>query len=320
MEPFLELTMMSIAMFLGCYISGRLPLWIQGREGKSQELMSVFGAGLLVGTAFTVIIPEGIRTLYISCLEEDMVSSKTPSAAAARKELEPVNEVVAAPAHEHQHHRDNEMIVALSLLLGFLFMLFVDMLSTSSHFHSPRGDLDSNPSSGVLLMQSSNKTRRVCTATLGLVVHAAADGIALGAAVASHHSDVEFIVFFAIMLHKAPTAFGLTSYLVKEGNDLRRINKLLLVFSFAAPVGAFITYTLVTMLGSPSMSDSANTSIAMLFSAGTFLYVATVHILPDITNSSTADPDAPKHVTCKQFIFLIIGAFVPLLFSLGHHH
>ena len=40
------------------------------------------------------------------------------------------------------------------------------------------------------------------TATLGLVVHAAADGIALGAAATTNQTDVEMIVFLAIMLHK----------------------------------------------------------------------------------------------------------------------
>jgi len=35
-----------------------------------------------------------------------------------------------------------------------------------------------------------------------LVVHAAADGIALGAAATTNQMDVELIVFLAIMLHK----------------------------------------------------------------------------------------------------------------------
>ena len=40
------------------------------------------------------------------------------------------------------------------------------------------------------------------TATIGLVVHAAADGIALGAAASTDRNDLQFIVFLAIMLHK----------------------------------------------------------------------------------------------------------------------
>lgn len=40
------------------------------------------------------------------------------------------------------------------------------------------------------------------TATLGLVVHAAVDGVALGAAATTQHTEVEIIIFIAIMLHK----------------------------------------------------------------------------------------------------------------------
>ena len=44
--------------------------------------------------------------------------------------------------------------------------------------------------------------RKSITATLGLVVHAAADGVALGAAATTSQTHVEMIVFIAIMLHK----------------------------------------------------------------------------------------------------------------------
>jgi len=80
------------------------------------------------------------------------------------------------------------------------------------------------------------------TATLGLVVHAAADGIALGAAAASTQTEVEMIVFIAIMLHKAPAAFGLVTILLHHGLDKKRIRRHLLVFSMAAPLGALLTF------------------------------------------------------------------------------
>ena len=58
---------------------------------------------------------------------------------------------------------------------------------------------------------SSTRNKTSITATLGLVVHAAADGIALGASATTQHLQMEMIVFFAIMLHKVfdkyPSAF-----------------------------------------------------------------------------------------------------------------
>ena len=50
--------------------------------------------------------------------------------------------------------------------------------------------------------RSSGRGSVSWTATLGLVVHAAADGILLGAAATTNQTDVEMIVFLAIMLHK----------------------------------------------------------------------------------------------------------------------
>lgn len=46
-----------------------------------------------------------------------------------------------------------------------------------------------------------------------------ADGVALGAAATTSHADVELIVFLAIMLHKAPAAFGLVTFLMHAGMD-----------------------------------------------------------------------------------------------------
>lgn len=54
----------------------------------------------------------------------------------------------------------------------------------------------------------ANIPKRTFTATLGLLVHAAADGIALGAAATTSHSEVEMIVFVAIMLHKVRLRHG----------------------------------------------------------------------------------------------------------------
>ncbi len=74
------------------------------------------------------------------------------------------------------------------------------------------------------------------------MVHAAADGVALGAAGATSHQDVEMIVFLAIMLHKAPAAFGLVTFLLHEGIERQRIRRHLAIFSASAPLFTLITY------------------------------------------------------------------------------
>ena len=69
------------------------------------------------------------------------------------------------------------------------------------------------------------------------------------------------------------------------------------------------------------------TGIAMLFSAGTFLYVATVHVLPQTTNSShsstvvtDSDGSAHDHQKKSDLLPLVIGIISPLILTATHHH
>lgn len=59
------LILLVVVMLIGSYLSGSIPLVVTLSEEKL-KVLTVFGAGLLVGTALTVIIPEGIRALYSS--------------------------------------------------------------------------------------------------------------------------------------------------------------------------------------------------------------------------------------------------------------
>ena len=67
----------------------------------------------------------------------------------------------------------------------------------------------------------------------------------------------------------------------------------------------------------------------MLFSAGTFLYVATVHILPELQSMGTVKSVAADGTitvreqngfTKLELLFMVVGSLLPLLLSLGHHH
>ncbi|KAM3955189.1 zinc transporter ZIP9-like [Aphomia sociella] len=240
------LILLAIVMLIGSYVAGSIPLNVTMSEDKLQKV-TVFGAGLLVGTALAVIIPEGVRALFSE--------RSLPTIVTKDYTAEP-------PGHDDDLHS----VIGVSLVLGFVFMLLVDQVSTRYN-------------------DSSNPVEKNVTATVGLVVHAAADGIALGAAATTSHADVELIVFLAIMLHKAPAAFGLVTFLLHAGLERNRIRKHLLIFSCSAPLLALLTYFGIGNESKQTLSDFNATGIAMLFSAGTFLYVATVHVLPELTHS-----------------------------------
>lgn len=71
-------------------------------------MTTVLGAGLLVGTALTVIIPEGVRSLTLDS-----------------HEVKPTNVDLKT---EDVHSEDPFSVIGISLVLGFVFMLLVDQV------------------------------------------------------------------------------------------------------------------------------------------------------------------------------------------------
>ena len=121
----------------------------------------------------------------------------------------------------------------------------------------------------------------------------------------------------------------MVTYLLHEGLDRARVRKHLLVFSLAAPSAAIATFLLLlSSAGTGGPDTIAATGLAMLFSAGTFLYVATVHVLPEVTSggghshgSASGDKTQPQGGFSKsELVMLILGAVAPLFLSVGHHH
>lgn len=196
------------------------------------------------------------------------------------------------PGHEDEEHADIPTLeIGLSMILGFILMFLIDRLpqhatdslqSAPQTQHISMDNLDGNRNStdeeqgflGYFSLREAPKVARSMATTIGLVIHAAADGIAMGASSASSSMKLGFIIFIAIMIHKAPAAFGLTSVLLRQGLSKRAARAHLIVFSLAAPAGALTTYLLVWLLGGGKMDESTGhwwTGMLLLFSGGTFL-------------------------------------------------
>jgi zinc transporter 9 len=226
----------------------------------------------------------------------DAAPSKTPTIPGEVHALNLDGGSDVGESHDHEHEDENRALhawIGISLISGFILMYLIDKLpafatppkSRRLPYHISLDNLggsglrrSSSPSrDGGLLDQDSNNhanhNPHTFAMTTGLVIHAAADGIALGAS--GSDSSLSFIIFLALLVHKAPAAFGLTSVLLKQGLSSRVAGRHLLVFSLAAPVGALLTFIIVHTLGSGFGSDEASnrwrTGVLLLFSAGTFL-------------------------------------------------
>ena len=189
---------------------------------------------------------------------------------------------------EEEHESSPHAWIGIALVSGFILMYLIDKLPEFASptkperqpYHISLDNLgsglrrNSSPirDGGLLDAGQSSRRGHSFATTTGLVIHAAADGIALGAS--SSDSGLSFIIFLAIMVHKAPASFGLTSILLKQGLSSRTARAHLLVFSLAAPVGALATFLFAQMMGSSSSDEAAaqwRTGMLLLFSGGTFL-------------------------------------------------
>ncbi|XP_044069238.1 zinc transporter ZIP9 [Siniperca chuatsi] len=303
MDGGLTITFISVAMFLGCFFLGFIPLLFRLSE-KSLQFVSILGAGLLCGTALAITIPEGVGLLEGSWRASS--SSDVPSGLNASEKNATSTEIgLKLPPR---------FFIGVALTFGFTLMFVVDQIGS---YYSMRGQTTRMPNSVGI------------TATLGLVIHSAADGFALGAAVATGQVTVQVIVFFAVILHKAPAAFGLVSFLMHAGLEKKYIQGHLLAFSAAAPIVAITTYFILHASGSLSENQLSATGVAMLFSAGTFLYVATVHVLPEVNSGRTGQPpsDFQQHTGAEahkqrrlgllESLTLILGVGLPMVLALG---
>lgn len=259
--------------------------------------------------------------------------------------------------HEEAHHA----WIGIALIAGFILMFLIDKVPQYSTTSKPQTHtrhisltnlgrrfnlttLDRQEEAENFIEPAQPAPQppmsRSSATTIGLVIHAAADGIALGASSSTSNTGLSFLIFFAIMVHKAPAAFGLTSVLLKQGLSKRMARTHLIMFSLAAPAGAFMTWVLVHLLGRTSSTSPQNstwwTGMLLLFSAGTFLYVA-MHSMQEITsaphhgthmngtaNGSIHETSAASGQEEKPSMgdlgAAVFGMILPLFLQVGHAH
>ena len=211
MDPLAWLLILSLGMFVGSLFFAYLPILVRLSE-KPLRIITVFGAGLLIGTALIVIVPEGIHMWYSSMLTEKMLAAATANA--------PTEHAHANTDHYHDMLPSNHWEIGASLSIGFAFMLFIDRLGQGAgHGHSHGGAAKPGDAAARREPQDAIELNR--SALLGLLVHAGADGVALGASMFSGREALEVLVFVAIMLHKAPAAFGMSTFLLHGGVPMK---------------------------------------------------------------------------------------------------
>lgn len=133
----------------------------------------------------------------------------------------------------------------------------------------------------------------------------------MGSAFLSSNATLTVMVAMAMIFHKAPMAFGLGSYLLGCQIPWATARRTIFVFSLTAPISTVVTYCLFSVV--PLLATPASVALAVLFSGGTFLHAATMHILPDILG-------VHAQWNIKTMGAVVVGSLLPVVLSWNHHH
>lgn len=209
-----------------------------------------FASGGLLGDAFLHLIPHSLQA-HIS---------------------EHPGEVHRVGSHDHGHshsHNDGLMSLGFCILSGiFTFFLVEKMVRIikGGHGHSHDQPTQEIQVSGYLNLAAD-------------FVHNFTDGLSIGASYLAGNS-IGLVTTVTILFHEVPHEIGDFAILIKSGVSRRKALWLQLVTALGALTGTLLS------LAAVEMNEAAN-SWVLPFTAGGFIYVGTVSVIPELLESSS---------------------------------
>ena len=189
------------------------------------------------------------------------------------------------------------LLIGGAVLAGFLAMLLLEALGFGHDIHEEHHDHEHEHGHDHV-----HHPAKANSVVIGLSVHALTDGVAIGSAVSTGSLVLTMSVFIAVLAHKVPAAFSVGVFSMHERQDRNKAVRDVALFSLATPITILLTAYLLGDI------DAHLLGLAILFAGGTFLYVATVDVLPDVHNPETG----------RQALFqVLIGAGLMVLLIWG---
>ena len=231
--------------------------------------------------------------------------------------IEEIEELISSHGHEEEAHGHEEeshddhvsggLLMGGAIMAGFLLMFVLEGSGIGHAVHEEHHDHEHGHGHGHVHHAAAGGLL-----VFGLTLHAATDGVAIGAAAATGDFALTVTVLLAVLIHKGPAAFSLGVFSAHEREERKDSIRDVVIFSLATPVMIIIAGLALAEL------ETHMIGLAMLFSAGTFLYVATVDTLPDIHNPETGK-QAMIHVMIGVAILVVLLLIANTL-DLGHAH
>jgi len=218
----------------------------------------------------------------------------------------------------HGHSHAHDMTVGLWVLAGIIAFLSVEKLvrllkGEKGHGHThghatslPKKPMESNGKQNDKKIQKSTKVKKQDVAISGYLnlaadfAHNFTDGLAIGASYLAGNS-IGIITTITILLHEVPHEIGDFAILIKSGCSKRKAMMLQLLTAVGAIGG-----TALALFGAGS--DNVTASWVLPFTAGGFIYIATVSVLPELLEEST------KLMQSLKEIIALLGGVALMVF------
>ena len=283
----IELAALTLILAL---IGGLFPIFSKIKENpETLRRITGIASGILLASALLIVVPEGFELATGEHEDHEEEGHEEEEAGHEEEEL-------------------GNLLIGGAILAGFLMMLILEGSGIGHAIHEEHHDHhDEHGHEHVHHMTTP------WLLVLGLSMHSAADGLAIGSAAAGTSEAVTALVAMAVLIHKVPAAFSLGVFSMHEREDRNDSIRDVVLFSLATPVMIMISFYALEGL------DGHLIALAMLFAAGTFLYVATVDTLPDIHNPETGR-EALKNVLIGVVVIVLVlyGADAAGLIEHGH--
>ncbi len=325
-----SVVLLAITITILSLLGGLAPRAFSGRlSGGQLETLTGIASGLLLASALLVVIPEGFHVAngegdWVNVTDEHHVDEEhddehnDDDEHGEEHEGEDEHSDEAIGSHDEDLADDinnlrfqssfDPAILGLAILGGFVFMLLLEGFGVGHAVHEEHHDHVEGHGHGHVHHPTS-----IGVLAAGLSAHALADGLAIGAAAVAGDAAFSLLVALAVLLHRVPAAFSLGMFALHETDDGNAAFRGLLAFALATPLAMLLSFLLL------DGADNGLVALALLFSAGTFVYVATVDTLPAIHNPETGRKSV-RNVLIGVAIFTALLFLANATGSLEHSH
>lgn len=214
-------------------------------------------------------------------------------------------------SHSHSHsegeqHGPHDMTVGLGVLGGIITFLVVEKsvrLFSGGHEHSHNTNKNKNKDS----KKGKEKKEIKIAGYLNLAadfMHNFTDGLAIGASFIAGNS-IGLITTVTILFHEIPHEIGDFAILVQSGCSRKKAMLLQLLTALGAVSGTMFSLYI------QDTGEGLVSSLILPFTAGGFIYIATVSVIPELLEGS----NAKFSQSIKEILALLAGVYMMVIIA-----